>query len=443
MKRFLSLCLLMAVLFSLSACFSAPDGTVYDKLTRILSPAPSPTLEENSILRRPDAAADVNDYAAVTETAPPDTQPTDAPEPSDPTETAPPPQIDDPGSKETRLSFVAVGDNIIHSAIIEDGKKHAGDGEEYNFNYIYDNVRDVISAADIAFVNQETPLGGKSLGYYGYPNFNGPQEAGDALVNAGFDVVCIATNHMADMRDAGLQGTIDYWRKQPVTTIGDHLNKEDYETVRIHEKDGVKIAFLAYTYGTNGMSVSASSGLVVPYIKEDDIRRHVAAAKEQADLVFVNMHWGDDSSFTVNADQKKYAQILADCGVDVVIGEHPHVLQPMQWMEGKDGNKMLLTYSIGNFLSTMYNDYFMVGGMLSFDIVKDKNGTRVEAPLLIPTVTYYDVNRANLSIYFLDEFTPDLASSHGTNEHGATSIEKLRGYVTKAIPKEFLPTSYQ
>ena len=446
MKRFLSICLLMAVLFSLSACFSAPEETVYDKLTHILSPAPSPTLEENSILRRPDAAADVNDYAAVTETAPPDTQSTDAPEPSDPTETAPPPQIDDPGSKETRLSFVAVGDNIIHSAIIEDGKKHAGDGEEYNFNYIYDNVRDVISAADIAFVNQETLLGGKALGYYGYPNFNGPQEAGDALVNAGFDVVCIATNHMCDMNEAGLRGTLDYWDKQPVTLIGGYRNAEDYEKIRIHEKDGIKIAFLAYTYdpySTNGMKLPSSSELITPIYNEEVIRRHVAAAKEISDIVIVNMHWGQDSSFTVNNEQKKYAQILADCGVDVVIGEHPHVLQPMQWMEGKDGNKMLLTYSIGNFLSTMYNDYFMVGGMLSFDIVKDKNGARIEAPLLVPTVTYYDVNRANLSIYFLDKFTPELASSHGTNAHGATSIEKLRGYVTKAIPKEFLPTSYQ
>lgn len=443
MKRLLSAILLGTMLFSLTACFSPTEGPAEDNYTYITAPAPGAVLEEDSILRRPDVAADVGDYAAVTETAPPDTQKPDEPEPSDPTETAPPPQITDLPGKETRLSFVAVGDNIIHSAIIEDGQKHAADGKEYSFDYIYDNVRDVISAADIAFVNQETPLGGKALGYYGYPNFNGPQEAGDALVNAGFDVVCIATNHMADMRDAGLQGTIEYWRKQPVTTVGDHLNKEDYETVRIHEKDGVKIAFLAYTYGTNGMSVSASSGLVIPYIKEDDIRRHVAAAKEQADLVFVNMHWGDDSSFTVNADQKKYAQILADCGVDVVIGEHPHVLQPMQWMEGKNGNKMLLTYSIGNFLSTMYNDYFMVGGMLSFDIVKNKDGAHIENPILVPTMTYYDVNRANLSIYFLDKFTPELASSHGTNAHGATSIEKLRGYVTKAIPKEFLPASYQ
>lgn len=440
MKRLPALCLLLSVLFSLTACFGAEQGETTDKRTYITSPLPADALEENSILRRPDAAADVGDYAAVTETAPPE-ETDKAPNTE---QVTPSTDIDIPViPSETRLSFVAVGDNIIHSAIMEDAKNHAGDGEEYNFKYIYDNVRDEISAADVAFVNQETLFGGKALGYYGYPNFNGPQEAGDALVDAGFDVVCIANNHMADMRDDGLKGTIQYWRNQPVTTIGDHLNREDYETVRIHEKDGVKIAFLAYTYGTNGMSVSTSSGLVIPYLNEEDIRRQVAAAKEISDIVIVNMHWGDDSSFTVNAEQKKYAQILADCGVDVVIGEHPHVLQPMEWMEGKDGHKMLLTYSIGNFLSTMYNDYFMVGGMLSFDIVKNDADTYVENVQLIPTVTYYDANRANLSIYFLDDFTHELASSHGTNEHGATSIEKLRGYVTNAIPKEFLPDSYQ
>ena len=439
MKRILSLCLLAAMLFTLTACFGQIESPAADKNTFVTSPLPSPTLEEDSILRRPDAAADVADYAAVTETAPPeDVPPTD----SNQEQTAPPPQIDIPQNKETRLSFVAVGDNIIHSAIMEDARKHAGDGQEYTFDYIYDNVRSRISAADIAFVNQETPLGGKALGYYGYPNFNGPQEAGDALVKAGFDVVCIATNHMADMRDKGMSGSIAYWNSQPVTTVGGYVSKEDYETIRIHEKNGVKIAFLAYTYGTNGMSVSASSGLVIPYINEEDIRRQTAAARELADLVFVNMHWGDDSSFTVNAEQKKYAQILADCGVDVIIGEHPHVLQPMQWIEGKNGNQTLLTYSIGNFLSTMYNDYFMVGGMLSFDIVKNADGAHIENPLLVPTVTYYDVNRANLSIYFLDQFTPELAASHGTNAHGATSIEKLRKYVTNAIPKEFLPETY-
>lgn len=442
MKRLLTYILIFALTLSLCACFSADEGGTNDKRTYITSPLPADALEENSILRRPDAAADVEDYAAVTETAPP--AETKAPETE---KVTPSTDIDIPViPTETRISFVAVGDNIIHSAIMEDAQKHAGDGEEYNFNYIYDNVRDEISAADVAFVNQETLLGGKKLGYYGYPNFNGPQEAGDALVDAGFDIVCIATNHMCDMNEAGLAGTIDYWDKQPVTLVGGYRNAEDYENIRIHEKNGVKIAVLAYTYDpytTNGMKLPSSSSLITPIYNETVIRRQVAAAKEISDIVIVNMHWGQDSSFTVNAEQKKYAQILADCGVDVVIGEHPHVLQPMEWMEGKDGHKMLLTYSIGNFLSTMYNDYFMVGGMLSFDIVKSDADTYVENVQLVPTVTYYDANRANLSIYFLDDFTHELASSHGTNAHGATSIEKLRGYVTKAIPKEFLPESYQ
>lgn len=407
-------------------------------LSCITAIAPGEELEENAVLRKPDAAAEPTDYAVITEAPETDADSPDSGETAV-SETS-------TGNGETRISFVAVGDNIIHSAIMEDAANHAGDGEEYDFTYIYDNVCDVISAADVAFVNQETLLGGKSLGYYGYPNFNGPQEAGDALVDCGFDIVCIATNHMCDMGEAGLAGTIEYWEKQPVTMIGGYKNAEDYENIRVHEANGVKIALLAYTYDpylTNGMKLPASSELITPIYNEEVLRRQVAAAKEAGDIVIVNMHWGKDSSFSVTDEQKKYAQLLADLGVDVIIGEHPHVLQPMQWLEGKDGNKTLLTYSIGNFLSTMYNDYFMVGGMLSFDIVKTAEDTTVENVELIPTVTYYDVNRANLSVYFLDDFTEDLASSHGTNAHGATSLEQLRGYVTKCIPADFLPESYQ
>ncbi len=411
----------------------------HDHATYITAVAPAEALEENAVLRRPDAVAAPDDYTV--ETLPPITS-GDSDLPSDgPADTAVPAVSGAPG--ETRLSFVAVGDNIIHSAIMEDAARHAKDGKEYDFTYIYDNVRDEISEADIAFVNQETPLGGKALGYFGYPNFNGPREAGDALVDCGFDIVCIATNHMADLRDKGLQGTIDYWEGQPVTLVGGYRNKSDYDNIRVHEKDGVKIAMLAYTYGTNGMTLSAGSELVIPLINEEDIRRQVPLAKEAGDIVIVNMHWGTDSSFTVTQEQQKYAQLLCDLGVDVIIGEHPHVLQPMEWLEGTDGNKTLLTYSIGNFLSTMYNDYFMVGGMLSFDIVKNQKGTAVENVQLIPTVTFYDVNRSNLSIYFLDEFTEELASAHGTNAHGATSLKQLRGYVTQNIPAEFLPQSYR
>jgi len=422
----------MISLLLITACAGRGNMQTEDPLSRVTAPAPTVEFEENEVLRKPEYLGDPEEYSAATDpVSPPDTPNTQEPPSED---------------EEKRISFVAVGDNIIHSAIMEDAARHAADGEEYNFNYIYDNVRDVIKGADVAFVNQETLFGGKQLGYYGFPNFNGPQEAGDALVKTGFDIVCIANNHMCDMRDAGFIGTVEYWREQPVTLIGGYLNQDDYENIRVHEKNGIKIALLAYTYDpytTNGMKFTASSGLVTPIYNEDVIRRHVAAAKKLGDIVIVNMHWGTDSSFTVTADQKKYAQLLADCGVDVIIGEHPHVLQPMQWITGENGGKTLLTYSIGNFLSTQYNDYFMVGGMLSFDIVKDSDGTRIEKPLLIPTVTYYDVNRSNLSIYFLEKFTAELCSSHGCNAHGATSLEKMRKYVTNAIPNEFLPDTFQ
>ena len=416
----LALALLLTLLIS---CGSSAQEQLPE--ARKTAPSISPKAEEDSILRRPDSVSDPSAY-------------TTSPESGESGENSEIPVVTD-----TRVSFLAVGDNILHSAIIEDAARHAKNGAEYDFNYIYNNVRAKIQAADVAFVNQETPMGGKSLGYYGYPNFNGPQEAGDALVNAGFDIVCIATNHMADFKAAGLQGTIDYWKTQPVTLIGGYTSQEDYETVRVHEVNGIRIALLAFTYGINGMTIEASSGLVVPLMSKAEVRKQVEAAKLAGDVVIVNMHWGVDSSFAVTTEQQEYAQLLADLGVDVVIGEHPHVLQPMEWMTGKNGNKTLITYSIGNFLSTMYNDYFMVGGMLTFDIVKSKGKCTIENVLLIPTVTYYDWTRSNLSIYFLENFTQELLTLHGCNAYGASSLSKMRGYVTNVIPKEFLPAFLQ
>lgn len=422
--RLIFLLLLTTIIVVFSACQGKEqaDTPIY----YATSPVADGNAEEDTILRDPTKVGDPEDYAPLTEETEPD-------------DTTEPPVTEAPIPKETRLSFVAFGDNVIHGAVMEDGKRYAKDGEEYNFSHIYANVRDVIADADVAFINQETPTGGKALGYTGYPNFNGPQEMGDTLVDIGFDIVCIGTNHLADYRDKGMKGTLDYWDTKPVTMIGGYRSMEDYNTVRVHEVNGVKIALLSYTYGTNGMSVSKESGLVIPYINETDIRRQTAKAKKLGDIVVVNMHWGTDSSFTLDATQKKYAKILAECGVDVVIGEHPHVLQPIEWVEGANGHKMLLTYSIGNFVSTMLYDTCMVGGMLSFDIVKTADDTYVENVLLVPTVTHYDMNRSNISVYFMEDYTEQLANAHGCNLNARTSLSKMKGYVTKNIDAEFLP----
>ena len=194
------------------------------------------------------------------------------------------------------IHFIAAGDNIIHENVYTDARNRAKDGQDYDFIDMYTDIADFVKSADLAFVNQETPLGGDELGISGYPNFNGPQAAGKALVDLGFDIVNIATNHMLDKKEAGLKGHIDFWNSQPVTLLGGYYDKDDYENIRVVEKNGIKIAFLTYTYGLNGMTLPASSKLYIPLIDSAEITRMIGKAKNLADMVFVVMHWGTDGS---------------------------------------------------------------------------------------------------------------------------------------------------
>lgn len=366
-----------------------------------------------------------------------------------------------------RFSFVAAGDNVIHESVFADAKNRAASAAStgtysgtYYFDEMYLGIKDLISSAGIAYINQEGPVAGDSLGVSGYPAFNAPEEIGDALINTGFDIINLANNHMLDMDTSsrtGYKNTIDYWKTKNVMTIGAYENEEDYNTIRIFEKDGIKIALLSYTYGTNGNKLSsASPGLIVPYIDKTVITRHINAAKDQADLVFVSMHWGLDtagSSFNnyPTDDQKELAQFIADLGADVIIGMHPHVIQPMTWLTGESGNKTLVTYSIGNLLSTMLHIYNNVGGILSFDVVKDKSGkVYIDAPYFLPVVCHYTADtsvvdsqgyatRSGLSLYMLEDYTNELVSNHGSKVYDSFTLDTIYGYVTDTISTEFLP----
>ncbi len=366
-----------------------------------------------------------------------------------------------------RFSFVAAGDNVIHESVFVDAEKRAVSAAStgaysgtYYFDEMYLGIKDLISSAGIAYINQEGPVAGDSLGISGYPAFNAPEEIGDALINTGFDIINLANNHMLDMDTStrtGYKHTIDYWKNKNVMTIGAYENEEDYNTIRILEKDGIKIALLSYTYGTNGNKLSAASPeLVVPYIDKAVITRHINAAKEQADLVFVSMHWGLDtagSSFNnyPTDEQKELAQLISDLGADVIIGMHPHVIQPMTWLTGASGNKTLVTYSIGNLLSTMLHIYNNVGGIMSFDIVKDRSGNvYVDAPRFLPVVCHYTADssvvdsqgyatRSGLALYMLEDYTSELASNHGSKVYDSFTLDTIYGYVTDTISTEFLP----
>lgn len=343
-------------------------------------------------------------------------------------------------------SFIGCGDNIIYGGNIKDARsKSIEGGREFNFKPMYENVAHIIEEADIAFINQENVMAGEGYEISYYPMFNSPQDLGYDLVELGFDVINIANNHMLDKGAGGLQRTIEFWKSLDVLMIGGYENSEDFDTMRILETNGIKIAFLSYTYGTNGISKPASSPIVIPIHNDEDIIRQTAMAKEAADFVIVSIHWGYEGAFKPSNEQKHYAQLMADCGVDAIIGHHPHVLQPVEWLTGKDGNRTLCVYSLGNFMAEQAYDYNMVGGIISFDIIKQGNNkAHLDNVVFMPTVFHFPSNFFNNTVYLMEDYTPELANVHGVKHfyRHTLTYEGLIRYATDTIDAEFLPDSF-
>lgn len=354
-----------------------------------------------------------------------------------------------------RVSFFAVGDNIIHECVYLDAMTVAttvGAPTEYYFENMYSEIRGDVQSADVSFINAEGPLN-PEYRPSGYPSFNAPAEAGSALVNVGFDIINLANNHMLDFnKGKGLQGTIDYWSEKEVVTVGGYESRDDYDSIRIISKKGIDIAVLSYTYGTNGIYLGTDTPeLYIPYIDDGEIERQIAQAKTKADVVLVSMHWGQENQFEPNAEQKRLAKLIADSGADAVIGHHSHTIQPVEWIEGVNGNKTLVIYSLGNILHTQLKSYNLVGGAVSFDIVMEEDQKPyIENVVFTPTVCHYTANtavldsldyykREDLKIYYLSDYTEELAKAHGSQYWNKFDLSTLKDYVTDTVDPEFLP----
>ncbi len=366
------------------------------------------------------------------------------------------------GAKDGRVSFLAAGDVVLHESVFLDASLNAGGtgasgsvtaASEFDFEPMYQYVKTAISAADLSMVNQETLVAASADGVpQGYPRFSGPSAAGDILSEVGFDVVNIGNNHMLDVASAGLRRSIEFWRsKTDIRMIGAYLNRAECDNVLLIDKNGVKIAILPYlgqTPGTNG--ISHDDSLYIPYLNENLVRTQVTAARGVADCVIVTVHWGNEGTYLPNQEQKKYANLFASLGVDAVIGTHPHVLQPMEWIERTEysaGGKMLLCYSLGDFLShtqlaggknRLGN---LLGGYVTFDIVKDENGSHLENVLFVPTVSHYNETTpldTGFCIYPLSAYTDALVQNFGDPNAGFRSVNQLHEIVNKNIPEEFL-----
>lgn len=290
-------------------------------------------------------------------------------------------------SLQAEITIAAIGDLLIHSRVYDD----AWNGENYDFNPMLEPVAKYLEQPTITMANQESIMGGEEIGLSNYPQFNSPFELGDNLKEVGIDIVTMANNHTLDRGEQAIHNAIEHYEKIDMMYTGSFKSEADKDKLRVIEtEEGISVAFLSYTYGTNGIPIPNGKDYLVNMIDRKVIEKEVNKARNLADVTIVSYHFGQEYQRTPNQEQKELAQFTADLGVDVIIGHHPHVLQPMEWLEGKDGNQVLVAYSLGNFLSGQYELYRRIGGILEFKVSKQDSNIKVHSPSFLPTFVSFE-----------------------------------------------------
>lgn len=368
------------------------------------------------------------------------------------------------------ITLLMVGDILLHTPVEEAAKQEDG---SYHFDAVFANLEQEIQAADVAIVNQEVIIGGESIGISGYPAFNGPFAVGDALVKAGFDVVCHGTNHALDKGKKGLVSCLDFWETNypEIAVLGIHGSQEEQDTIYVYEQEGIRIAILNYTYGTNGIPLPEDMPYGVDFLEEEQVIADIAEAEKLADFTVVCPHWGTEYRLEPSAEQARWTDIFLENGVDLVLGTHPHVIEPVEWViDEETGRKLLVYYSLGNFVNWTSGTgegvaNRMVGGMAQVTITEStevlpagavkqdaesdgdvepqvvKNGNKSGVGTNVaeigeayisdyhvePVVCHLEEGVNGVTVYKLSDYTTDLAESNRIRQQdGNFSLEYCR-----------------
>lgn len=318
----------------------------------------------------------------------------------------------------TQINIKMVGDMLMHTGVSNSGLMDDG---TYNYDHLFTHVKDDIQSADIAIVNQEVILGGAELGISGYPTFNAAYEVGDSLVKAGFNVVLHATNHTIDKGAKGVDNCIDYWKSThpEIAVLGINKTAEDVNNIYVYEQGDIKVAILNYTYATNGIALPSGREYIVNMLEKERVVSDLKKANEIADFVIVCPHWGPEYHHEPwnepgsIYDEVGWAKLMADNGADLIIGAHPHVIQPVEWIEGANGNKTLCYYSLGNFVSNQDKAPRMLGAMADITIENNENGeVYIKEYGVTPLVTQKLFGQGLITTYKLSDYTEELASQN-------------------------------
>lgn len=329
--------------------------------------------------------------ATIAPTPEPTAEPTPTPTP-EPTATPTPTPTPSPTPEPTprSVTFRVTGDIMATQSMLGYAQS-AADGDGYDYDPQFALIAEELANADYTMGNLETTIGMyRDQPYSGYPRFNTPETFLETLKDCGYDFLTLANNHMLDRYFDGMKNTVACVEQYGFDHSGAYVSQEDRESANIVEIHGIQFGFLSYTETTNGMesaSDSAAKEYGVPYLYSSDYEGDVARLREAgAEVVIAFPHWGEEYIREPNSTEKQYAQKMANAGVDIILGSHPHVLQKIDWIETEERN-VLVAYSLGNFISTQsHHGYTDTGMILEFTVTEQPDGTfAVENPGYIPT----------------------------------------------------------
>ncbi len=303
--------------------------------------------------------------------------------------------------KEKKLSLIAVGDVLIHESVYKDAYKN----NTYDFSHMFIEIDPILDNYDLKFCNQESTIGGSYLGISGYPSFNSPDEIGDEIVRLGFNLISLANNHAIDRGEDAVLYSNSYWKTKDVITAGSYSNIEEINSINIYEQNGIKYAFLAYTTSLNGY---LTKDYLVNMYSDEKVKNDINKIKDNVDLIIVSMHWGEEYINYPNGEQERIANYLSSLGVNLVIGHHPHVVQPVKYI-----NDTLVIYSLGNFISNQLSIGLNqgIGLMIGMDIVLKEDKIIFEN-LYKELILAYAENSTNFKVIPFSKLSDNLLNNY-------------------------------
>ena len=351
-------------------------------------------------------------------------------------------EIEVPEEKKSRaFTLTGLGDVMCHNTQFKDA--YVSSNGTYDFNYVFENVKDVTSKDDLTIGNLETTFAGPEVGYSGYPTFNTPDALGEALKNIGVDVLSTANNHCLDKGYNGLSRTLDVLDQLGIDHAGTSRTAEEQTQILIKEVNDIKVGILSFTYGTNEINPPKQKEFCVNYIDKDFIKGRVEAARaEGAEVVIVCMHWGIEYQTTPNAEQKDLADFLFKNGVDIILGNHAHVIEPFEKREVtlEDGTTKdcFVVYAMGNFVANQNQVNTKDNIIMHMNVTVDSEGKVLIDDISYTPVYIYKNTGASIRQFKLLKIDGEIANyeAGSPNRVGAAlynTLKEERGRINKIL----------